>query len=490
MNADRSLTDLSSVIRLHGRYRPRKPAIIDGEHRIDYATLDASIDALCYRLAEMGVVRGDLVGVCLKDTAFHLVCLFALARIGAVILPMDCRWAEAEKRAMTERFEPHAVLTDSVDDRLDDNWLHIEADWAPDPGRPYRDPEVGPSTPLLLSLSSGTTGAPTGPRLSHRQFENRFMAYWIDLGLSSNERFVSATPLYFGGGRGFALALLYAGATIYMCPPPYKPAELVDYVRKVSATSLFLVPTLLRRLMEDPDMDVSLPSVERLISSGSILHPEERQAIVRRVSPNLFQFYSSTEGGSITMMPPSDLGATGESVGRPCFRVEVEVVSNEHVPLPAGSIGLLRYRSPASPSGFHIGDSEAAFRDGWFYPGDLATLDEAGYLYLRGRSKDMIIRGGVNIYPADVERVLVSMPQIADAAVVGIPAREMGEEVAAFVVATQQVTEAEITEFCRKRLAAFKVPKVISFVADLPKSSGGKVMKRKLLEAYIAENPQ
>ena len=162
--------------------------------------------------------------------------------------------------------------------------------------------------------------------------------------------------------------------------------------------------------------------------------------------------------------------------------VQVEIVDAEDRPLPFGEVGRLRYRSPATPSGSYKGDSSEAFRDGWFYPGDLAALDADGFLSLRGRAKDMIIRGGVNIYPGDVESVLLSHPAVADAAVVGVPSPELGEEVAAFVVLKAPVGMDDLVALCRSRLASFKVPKRITVLETLPKNSLGKVLKRELVE--------
>jgi acyl-CoA synthetase (AMP-forming)/AMP-acid ligase II len=184
-------------------------------------------------------------------------------------------------------------------------------------------------------------------------------------------------------------------------------------------------------------------------------------------------------------MGPEDLEQAPDSVGRPAFRVDVEVVDENHQRLPAGAVGRLRYRSPASPREYFIGDGSDAFRDGWFYPGDLACLDEDGYVYLKGRAKDMIIRGGVNIFPGDVEKVLVEHPDVSDAVVVGTPSRELGEDLVAFIVSPRGVTREALTAYCRTRLAPYKVPRRMEFLDELPKNSSGKVLRADL--AKLAE---
>jgi acyl-CoA synthetase (AMP-forming)/AMP-acid ligase II len=477
---------LSEVLRLHARHRGTKPAIVEAGRTIDYGALDRIVDGLCWRFAEAGVRRGDLVGVGLRDHGRHLAVLYALARLGAVILPVDCRWSRAEQESVLRHFGASRVVLERDTAEPPPRALLLGDEWYEESGRAYRDPEVGPDTPLLLSLSSGTTGLPKGPRATHRMFESRFMVYWIDLGFTSQDRFISATPLYFGGGRGFSMAMLYAGATVDMFPPPYEAEALLDHVAETRGTVLFLVPTLLRRLLEAvPHEGVALPTLRRLVSSGSALHADERRAIRARLTPRLYELYASTEGGSVSMLPPGEFEAHSGSVGRPCFRVAVEIVDEAHRPLPPGDVGRLRYRSPASATSYYGAESGDAFRDGWFYPGDLAMFDAGGYLHLRGRAKDMIIRGGVNIYPGDIESVLLSAAGVADAAVVGAPSPELGEVVVAFVVRSgtdAAVDEASLRRLCRDRLAPYKVPERILFVDALPKSSLGKVLKRELIE--------
>ncbi len=473
---------LHAVFRLHGRNRPEKLAIIDGARRINFASLDRMIDGAAWALAARGVKRGELVGVALRDTAEHLVALLALARLGGVVLPMDCRWQVSEKQHVAGHFGAAHVLVEA-DDALP-GALALPAGWAAESAAPYEDAAVTGESDFVLSLSSGTTGMPKGPMTSQQRFENRFMVYWVNLGMNAHDVYVSATPLYFGGGRGFSLAMLFAGATVSLCSVRASMAELAAHVAAVQGTVLFLVPTQLRRAMQEALPAPAFPSLRVLISSGSALHADERLAIQQRLTPNLFEMYSSTEGGGVSILSPADCALHPDSVGRPAFRVAVEIVDENHAPLPYGAVGRLRYRSPASATGYFRAEGGDAFRDGWFYPGDLARMGEDGFLYLAGRAKDMIIRGGVNIYPQDIERVLLALPGVRDACVAGVPAQEMGEEVAAFLVGEGDADA--VRAACRAQLAPYKVPSVIRFVAEIPRNGAGKALKAELVAGLEA----
>jgi len=483
---------LDTILRLHRVHRPERTALIDGEKRYDFARLDRCIDGAAHALVAQGIRRGQLVGVALSDHAEHLILMFALARVGAVMLPMDIRWLPEEKLSVAGHFGAGAVIVEADDPAAGLSalrWLRFDPGWCAPVETPYLDPEITDETPLLLSLSSGTTGLPKGPRVTHKQFENRFMVYWINIGMTAHDTYVAATPFYFGGGRGFTLAMLFAGATVSVFPPRHKMPELVEHVRAIGATALFLVPTQIRRALEENLPALAFPSLRVLISSGSALHPEERLAIQRRLTPNLFEFYASTEGGGISVLGPADCARYPASVGRPVFRCAVEVVDGEHRPLPPGHVGRLRYRSPASATSYWRGDSSEAFRDGWFYPGDLAEMNAEGFLFLRGRAKDMIIRGGVNIYPQDVETVVMGLPGVKDVVVAGVPSPGLGEEVAAFVVAERGVDAEAVMTQCRAHLAPYKVPSIVRFLDQIPRNAGGKALKPELVALVTGAVP-
>jgi len=339
--------------------------------------------------------------------------------------------------------------------------------------------------PLLLSLSSGTTGAPKGPLVTHGHTLSRLFIYTVSLTFNDGDRFITATPLYFGGARYMTLAYLFMGATVVLFPPPYSPKALVGAVNEQGVTSLFLVPTLLRRLLELPKPSLPLmPGVRLLISSGASLYPDERRRIMREISPGFVNFYSSSEGGGISVLRPEHPDSAALSVGKVVFGTEVQIIDDDHKPVGPGEIGAIRYRGGSVADGYFRNPEESAlaFRDGWYYPGDLGKFDADGFLYLTGRAKDMIIRGGVNIYPAEIEQTLIMHAAVAEAAVVGWPAAEHGEEVAAFVVRKADVSADELIAHCRASLAAYKIPKGIFFLDALPRSGMGEVLKAELVE--------
>src|SRR5258706_5129234 len=468
----------------HARAVPDRPAIVHGERTVLYRDLDRLVSQTGSHLYSLGLAQGDVVGVALKDSIEHLLILAGMARAGIVILPLDWRWTPAEQERVVTHFGAKLVLMEQGRPTLSNcACLLIENDFLSDIQNQKTEHRfLDGDLPLLMSLSSGTTGRPKGPRVRHSQFLARYRVFWINLGFNSQDRFLSATPFYYGGGRTFPLTMLYSGGTVFLLPPPYEPAELCAAIVKHRITSIFLVPTLIRRLLTLPEAQLApVRSLRLLLSSGSALHPEERRAL-RALCPGFVEYYSSTEGGGVSYLSSEDPEKFTESVGRPVFGVEVQCVDEEHRPLPAGKIGRIRYRGPAVADGFW-NDSEAsreAFRDGWWYPGDLGMLDESGYLYLKGRAKDMIIRGGVNIYPGEIEAALQSHPAVADSAVVGWPSREFNEEVAAFVILKGAATSAELRDLCRKALAPYKVPREVFVVADFPRNALGKVIKADL----------
>ena len=285
---------------------------------------------------------------------------------------------------------------------------------------------------------------------------SRWVTQFVSLGFTEHDRYLSATPLYFGGGRSFTMSS--------------------------RATTTLLVPTILRRLLAegrgDGEHDGQLfPDLRLLLCTGAILHEDERREVMRCLCPSFINYYGSTEGGGVSILSPEHGPEAAGSVGQAVFNARVQIVDEAHEPVEAGEIGRIRHRGPGVASGF-FNDPEAdkeAYHDGWFYPGDLGRLDPHGYLFLAGGSKELIIRGGANIYPAEIEAVLLSHPGVTDAAVIGWPSPEMGEEIAAFVTGDGALDE--LMAHCREKLASYKCPKQLFALDSLPKSQRGQVWK-------------
>jgi acyl-CoA synthetase (AMP-forming)/AMP-acid ligase II len=480
--------NVADAIFHNARRRPTHAAIIDGERTITYGELAGLVFRTAGHLQNIGIKPNDIVGVALGDNADHIVALLSIAWFGAVILPMDVRWTSEEKRRIATHFGARLVIVEANEAAIsgvktvaaDEAWHSSVAAHSGKCDFVRRRDQ-----PLLLSLSSGTTGEPKGPMVTHGHTLSRLFIYAFSVTFNEADRFITATPLCFGGARYMTLAYLFMGATVVIFPAPYEPEGLAKAVNDLRITTLFLVPTLLRRLLELPKATLPLmPSLRLLLSSGSSLYPEERRKIMRELCPNFFNFYSSSEGGGISLLRPEHPDEVSLSVGQVVFGAEVQIIDENHKQVAPGTVGTIRYRGGAVANSYYRNPEESAiaFRDGWYYPGDVGRFDADGFLYLTGRTKDMIIRGGVNIYPAEIEQTLVAHPAVAEAAVVGWPSQERGEEVAAFVVCRAKVTENDLIAHCRGSLAPYKIPKGVFFLDALPKSGMGKVLKPALIE--------
>ena len=479
--------NIASLLPHHARRKPHHPALIQGEHTITYRQLDLDVRRTAAHILDLDISPGDIVAMAMLDGADYAVVMMALARAGAVMLPLDVRWTVDEKQRVAAFFGAGTVLVSEGAENIPNlRTLPVDDAWHAHVARAdaERDFPGDPDAPMLLSLSSGTTGTPKGPMLSHQQMLLRARTQWVTLTMNEHDRFLCATPMYFGGARGYTLCHLVIGGTVVMMPPPWGPEQIVAAVHEKHITSLFLVPTLLRRMLELAGGDgYLLAPLRLLVSSGANLFSEEREAIMRRVAPNFVNAYSSTEGGFVSLLTPAHTGEHATSVGQAAFLTEFEIVDDDHQPVPLGEIGRIRHRSPWVPAGYHNNPEESAhyFRDGFYYTGDLGRTDAEGFLYLTGRAKDMIIRGGVNIYPVEIEEILLRHPAVHDAAVVGWPSEEYNEEVAAFVVLQDDVETADLIEHCRASLARYKVPREIFVIDKLPKNSVGKVLKTELV---------
>ena len=475
--------NLASVVRLNAANNGRKTAVLSGSTTISYAEAWRSIERLAAELYREGVRPRDRVGLAMKDHPLHLLAHYAVARLGAVILPIDHRWTDAEKSAAARTFAATLVLTDGdVITGTTTRTLNGDAEEAEVAALPPVDEDR--DRPLLISLSSGTTGKPKGALVTHGNLYERFVSQWAAIGFDSRDCFALLTPLYFGAGRSFGMCLLAAGGAVRLAPPPLRPEQILAVLQAPEVTATFLPPTLLRRLLplHEAGSEPLLGNLKYLLVSGEPLHAGEAEECRQKICRNLVGYYASSEGGGISVLASADFAEHAATVGIPTFRTEVEIVDADGNAVGENSVGRLRYRGPGVATRFL--DSEGGERnagpEGWFYPGDLAEKLPTGHIALRGRDKDVIIRGGVNVYPAEIESVLQRLEEISECAVIGHEDAERGQLVIACVVADGDVDDAALESHCGERLAPYKIPSRFLYFDALPKSNSGKIDKKAL----------
>ncbi len=480
--------NIADAFRLHAELRPEKVALEYRGRTLNYADAWRGVSALANTLKSAGVTTGDHVGLCLRDHPSHLLLHYSIALLGAVIVPIDHRWSAREQAAASAAFDVKLVVLDRAEAAVQDCDC-IEVDVWPESEAPLSPLPDRADSSLLISMSSGTTGKPKGALVTHRQLYERFVTQWVTLGFNTTDRFALVTPLFFGAGRSFGMAFLAAGATIVLAPPPHKGAELADAINRSSATTTFLVPTAMRRLIERADQRPLFPTLRRLLISGEAFYPNEVDEFQSALSPNLIGYYASSEGGGVSVLQPDEFSRHGASVGQAAFGVEVDCVDEAGERVASDVVGRLRYRGPGVTTQTlnEHGEPAPVDPDGWFYPGDLASIDKAGFITLRGRAKDVIIRGGVNIYPAEVEQALLEHSAIKEAAVLGIADSVRGEEITAFVASEAVLDSATLTDWLKERLAPYKIPARFIVLDALPKAASGKTDKKALRRQFADE---
>ena len=461
-----------------GRARKNAPALTDGIRTITYGELAGLVLRTAGHLTSLGMRRGDRVGLCLKDTCDHVVLLLAVAYLGGVAVPLDWRARPAENVRFIDGLGLQFILAES-DRRLEGGAVAflIDARWheVVSQADSYTDSSSDWNDAFVISASSGSTGLPKFTLMTHQQYFFAMAGMFELMALKGCHRFLCNMPLYYSGGRNSCLAHLLRGDCVVLYPNLFSPAEYLDVVRRERITVAGLVPTTVRQLLTVERDGILLPELDLLFSTGAPLYPEEKRQAVWKLTPNFHERYGTAETLAISVLRPEDFDTRPDSVGQPHSLAEIEIVDENDRSVSVGDAGRLRYRGPGLGSPLP-GDAEVSFRNGWYYPGEIAHLDEAGYIFLLGRTSDVIMRGGAKIYPAEIEAMLTEHPSVIEAAVIGQRGPDNEEAVIAFVVA-RAGDSGELLAHCRSRLTAHKVPRQIHFVDLLPKNTGGKIDK-------------
>ncbi len=493
--------------------RPDADAVVDGARRLTYAELAARTESLGGGFRKLGVHRGDRVLIVMRNRLEHVLAYWALQAIGGVPAPVNFRLSAGELRyvladcgarvAMCEAATAGAVAEAARGTST--TIVAVGADARPG-ALAFADIAAADPSPVpvderdlsLLLYTSGTTGRPKGVPRTHKNHYAGAVAHALQCGYTWGERTLGVMPLYHTMGI-HALTSMVAVNGCFVCQPEWSAAEALSLIASERLTALYLIPTLYWDLVHAPGFDAAaVRSVSKLAYAGAPMLAPLTEACVRAFRPAVFvNHYGSTEIYTFTVR--ADVGAKPGCAGRPGLHsaIRVVVASTDRRVAPdevvkSGEKGEI-ISSLASDEAFagywHRPDADArALRDGWYFTGDMGWLDADGELYVAGRVDDMIISGGENIHPVEVEDVLARHPDVADVAVVGEADARWGERVVAFIVPRPALTAEAVDAYCRQAhdLASFKRPRRIVFVREIPKTASGKILRRLLRDGQYA----
>jgi O-succinylbenzoic acid--CoA ligase len=458
---------LEPWLQVRASITPDAVAIAAEDRELTFAARADGADAVARRLATRGVTRGATVAVIGEPTVRTIEVVHALQSLGAVLVPINTRLARPEVDALLARARPALVLHDAR-----------HAAIAP-PGSIADDPHS-------IVFTSGTTAASKGVLLTHGAHRASALASAERLSVTSRIRWLLCLPLFHVGGLSIVLRSALTGFAIVV-EQRFDPARVNELLLRGDADTVSLVPTMLDRMLENAGERHYPSSFRCALVGGAPLHPA-LAARARAAQIPIAPTYGLTETCSqVATAEPSAGDDQAESVGCPLSGVEVRIGNGD-----ASGLGEVLVRGPILMRGYFENDeaTRAALRDGWLHTGDLGRLDASGRLRVEGRSTDLIITGGENVMPQEVESVLTSHPEVADAAVYGVPDDRWGERVVAAVVPARHTVDAAVLgAWCREHLAGYKIPTSFVAVSALPRTPSGKLVRRRLDSMRAASLP-
>ncbi|MEX0729316.1 MAG: AMP-binding protein [Aquisalimonadaceae bacterium] len=507
--------NIAQLVVRAGRSYASQPALFQGDRLLcNYGKLATCVARLAGGLRARGLTAGERVALIMKNCPQYVELLFACWHAGLVVVPVNAKLHPKEFRYVLEHSGARgcfvttelAEAVEGISGELPDvAWVEDvsgEAYRRLTEAEPAEAAAVNPTDTAWLFYTSGTTGRPKGAMLSHRNLLTMSMSYFIDVdSIAPSDCIVHAAPMSHGSGLYVLPHVAAAAAHVLPDSGGFEPEEILALIRNHSGVSFFAAPTMVTRLMAHPQVaSADMTNLKTIIYGGGPMYLEDCKRAIAVFGNRLAQIYGQGESPmTITALGkhhfansrhPRYNGRLG-SVGVPHTAVEVVVVDQDGRSLPAGVTGEVLVRGDSVMSGYWR-DPEASaetLKGGWLHSGDMASFDEDGFLTLKDRSKDVIISGGTNIYPREVEEVLLTDPRLFEVAVIGRKHADWGEEVVAFVVTKpgRQIERAELDALCLEHIARFKRPKDYYFIDALPKNNYGKVLKIEL-RRMLADN--
>lgn len=480
---------MTDWLRARTRATSHKLAVLCDGRAVSYAELDRLADGFAAGLIARGVQPGDRVAIRLSSSIEYIALIHAIARVGGVLVPLNTRLTDEEIGFQIGLTEPVLVVEDGGRRTTGDGRMAFVplAELTPSPVHPITCSPLHPFTPSSVQsiiFTSGTTGQPKGAVLTFDNHLQSANASAYGIGIDVNDRWLSCLPLYHVGGLAVVFRSCLYGTAIVL-HQRFDLDTFNESLDRDGITLTSLVPTMLHRLLGS--RTAPWPASLRLVLLGGAAATPELLAAAWDAGVPVAPTYGLTEASSqVATALPADAQRKPGTVGKPLFGTELRIVDEAGSDLPAGEIGEVLVWGPQVMAGYYRNPqaTERTLRDGWLHTGDLGYVDDEGDLFLVQRRSDLIVTGGENVYPAEVEAVLRSHPAVAEACVVGVADGEWGQRVVAAVqfLPGQTAEEAALIAFCRERLAGYKVPRLVRFVAELPQTASGKIERRRVRE--------
>ncbi len=493
---------------------PDHTAVIFEGQSFSYAQLNTYITKFASGLSKLGIEKGDKVALIVGNSPHFIIALYGALKAGAAVIPVNPLYSPDEliyiltngdaKAVITldlflplvEKASPilpnieHFIICETKQEHpydFSDNKLKSFTNVVGHGDVTFEGPELHEEDLAVILYTSGTTGKPKGAMLTHKNLYSNAIDAGHFLSFTSTEKVIATLPAFHVFCLTVALnAPLMYGATVILVPK-FSPSEIFNIIRTQKATVFAGVPTMYNFLYQFPEGKTEdFESIRLCISGGSSLPVALLENFEKKFNVMISEGYGLSEASPVTTFNPLDKPRKAGSIGTNISNVENKIVNELGEEVPVGVVGELIARGPNIMKGYYNMPEETAMtiRDGWLYTGDLARKDEDGYFFIVDRKKEMIIVGGFNVYPREVEEILYNHPEIVECAVIGLPDDNFGESVKAYVVSKNpSLSEETLVEYCMAHLAKYKVPKSIEFISELPKNATGKILRRALKDS-------
>jgi len=503
---------MGDIPRLNAKRYPDKKALIMDNNCLTYSQLNRQVNQVAHGLLSLGIEQGDRVAILAYNCLEYVVLYYAIAKCGAITVQVNFRYKKDEliytinnsspkvlffgpelisivdeaKRGVISPTRLVAISGEPLDEGLTLSKLMD--------GRSTSEPSitVNPSSPVAIMYTAGTTGFPKGVLTSHSSWLNTYKGMMTEGDIYHDEVALVPIPMFYGGGNATLQPALLLGGTGVITGRGFDPDKALDTVQRYGISVTMWVPAQLAMLVNHPDAKkYNVSTLKKIWYGSSPISSTVLEASMDLFKCGFYQWYGQTESGMMSVLRPEDHRERSQCTGREMFNADIRIVDKDGNDIPIGEVGEVICSQSHGGMISYFGMEEATkrtIRDGWIHTGDLARVEGDGYFTIVDRMSDMIISGGENIYPKEIENNIMRHPAVREVAVFGIPDEIYGESVCAVVVKKDgyQLEKEEIINFCASNLSGYKKPKRVEFIDELPKNPAGKVTKNILRDPYWA----